>query len=213
MINSVRTAKFKFVADRRQDFTLILENIHDSHNIGAVLRSADSVGIKEIFILYTEPELQNKQKNTLLGKRTSGGARKWIEVFEYFDLEKCMKHVRSGYDYILSTHLGAESKSLYELDLTGRVALLFGNERDGVSPEALAVCDGNFNIPQIGMAESLNVSVAAAVTLYEAYRQRKTAGFYDEKLPLAEKERADIYERFLEKHEEKKRIWFAKPAQ
>ena len=75
MINPERAKKFKRVANQRQNLTLILENIHDSHNIGAVLRSADSVGLKEIFLVYTDPVLQKKTKNTLLGKRTSGGAR------------------------------------------------------------------------------------------------------------------------------------------
>lgn len=210
MINPERAKKFKRVANQRQNLTLILENIHDSHNIGAVLRSADSVGLKEIFLVYTDPVLQKKTKNTLLGKRTSGGARKWVDVYEYFSIEECFEHVRKNYDLILSTHLGEESKSLHELDLTQRVALLFGNERDGVSKEALAKSDGNFNIPQVGMAESLNISVAAAVTLYEALRQRKAAGFYDENLPFSEPERDALYAEYLEKHEEKNRVWFAK---
>ena len=210
MINPARAEKFRKVADRRQDFTLILENIHDSHNIGAVLRSADSVGLKEIFLLYTEPELQKKQKNILLGKRTSGGARKWIDVYRFFDLEECYARVRQSYDLILTTHLGEDSRDLYDLDLTKKVALVFGNERDGVSAEAVSAADGNFTVPQIGMAESLNISVAAAVTLYEAYRQRKAAGFYDENLPLSEPDRSALYAQYLEKHEEKNRVWFAK---
>ncbi len=210
MINPARAEKFRRVADLRQNFTLILENIHDSHNIGAVLRSADSVGLKEIFLLYTEPELQKKQKNILLGKRTSGGARKWIDVYQYFDLDACIAHVRKNYDRIFTTHLSEDSRDLYSLDLTQKVALLFGNERDGVSPAAVAAADGNFTIPQVGMAESLNISVAAAVTMYEAHRQRKAAGFYDKNLPLPEGERDALYAEYLEKHEEKNRVWFAK---
>lgn len=210
MINPQRAKRFREVADTRQNFTLILENVHDLHNVGAVLRTADSVGLREVYLLFTEPELQKRQKNVLLGKRTSGGVRKWIDVFEFYDLEECFAAVRAKYDAILCTHLGEESKDLYSLDLTGKTALLFGNERDGVSAEALAAADGNFNIPQLGMAQSLNISVAAAVTLYEAYRQRKNAGFYDKNLPFSPEEREALYQTYLKKHEEKERVWFAK---
>lgn len=80
------------------------------------------------------------------------------------------------------------SESLYDLDLTQKVAFVFGNERDGVTEDCLKYCDGNFIIPQVGMVQSLNISVACAITLYEAFRQRKNAGFYDgtAKLPEAE---------------------------
>lgn len=209
-INPERAARFREVADRRQDFTLILENVHDTHNIGAVLRTADTVGLKEIYLLYTQPELQKRQKNTLLGKRTSGGARKWVDVYEFFDLKECFITVREKYESILCTHLSEESKDLYSLDLTKKVALLFGNEREGVSKEALAVADGNFTIPQMGMAQSLNISVAAAVSMYEGYRQRAEAGFYTDKFPYTVKEREALYQSYLKKHEEKERVWFAK---
>jgi tRNA (guanosine-2'-O-)-methyltransferase len=69
---------------------------------------------------------------------------------------------------------------MHELDLTQKVALVFGNEHDGVSEETIALSDGNFIIPQVGIIQSLNISVACAVTLYEAFRQRKAAGQYDE---------------------------------
>lgn len=209
-INPARVQRFRKVANQRQDFTLILENVHDAHNIGAVLRSADAVGIKEIYLLYTDPALQKRQKNTLLGKRTSGGSRKWVDVFEFFDLKECFTTIRKKYDTIFATHLSENSKDLYALDLTQKVALLFGNERDGVSSEALALSDGNFTIPQLGMAQSLNISVAAAVTMYEAYRQRKEAGFYDKNLPFSNKQREALYQEYLKKHEEKERVWFAK---
>ncbi|MFY9464582.1 MAG: TrmH family RNA methyltransferase, partial [Sediminibacterium sp.] len=79
---------------------------------------------------------------------------------------------------IYTTHLGVGSVSVYDLDFTGRVALVFGNEREGVSEDAIRLSDGNFIIPQVGMIQSLNISVACAVTIYEAYRQKKNAGHY-----------------------------------
>ncbi len=197
-----REKRFREIASRRQpNLTVILENVHDQHNIGAVLRSADSVGLKEIFVLYSEPELS--VKNIVLGKRTSSGARKWVDVHFYTDLEACFKHVRENYDLILSTHLDEEPKSIYDIDLTQSVALLFGNEHDGVSKEALKHSDGNFIIPQMGMVKSLNISVACAVTLYEAFRQRNDKGMYTNQKPMPEGDQMALYEEYLRRNESK----------
>jgi tRNA (guanosine-2'-O-)-methyltransferase len=83
------------------------------------------------------------------------------------------------YGAIYVTQLAEESVPLYELNLTGSAALVFGNEKDGVSEQAAALADRKFIIPQVGMIQSLNISVACAVTLYECYRQRKLLGLYD----------------------------------
>lgn len=164
------------VQNRQFDLTVILENVDDPHNIGAVLRSCDSVGIREVFVLYTRPGLQNHKLE--LGKRTSAGSRKWVDVYLYREVEACMEHIRRNYEQVFATHLASDAKSLYELDLAQSVALMFGNEAEGLSDLALSHADGNFIIPQVGMAQSLNVSVACAVSLYEAYRQRMVLGKY-----------------------------------
>ena len=200
-LSADRREKFHRVVQRRQPtLTVILENVHDFHNIGAVLRSCDSVGIMEIFVLYSEVHLN--KKHLALGKRTSAGARKWVDVHFYTDVDACFAHVQRKYHTILATHLSSNAKSIYELELTGSVALLFGNERDGISPAALAYADGNFIIPQVGMVESLNISVACAVTLYEAFRQRKAAGFYEEP-PLTASEQHDLFTEYRRRHEER----------
>ncbi len=91
-----REEKFRKVVARRQpNITVILENVHDNHNIGAVLRSCDSIGIKEIFLLYTESTLDQDQ--LIIGKRTSAGARKWVDVNFYRDPKRCFAHVRMSY--------------------------------------------------------------------------------------------------------------------
>ena len=87
--------------------------------------------------------------------------------------------MKKRFEKVFATHLGEQAHSLYELDLTQSVALVFGNEHSGVSEEALKYCDGNFIIPQVGMVQSLNISVACAVSLYEAFRQRNEKGFYN----------------------------------
>jgi tRNA (guanosine-2'-O-)-methyltransferase len=169
-----RTARITHVLNNRQpDLTVILENVHDPHNVSAVLRSCDAVGIQEVFVLNTFASPRKKW-----GYRSSSSANCWLTVHQFEDREACFKAVRQKYDHIYATHLGETSTSLYELDLTRRVAMVFGNEQKGISGEALALCDGNFVIPQVGMILSLNISVACAVSVYEAYRQRKEAGMY-----------------------------------
>ncbi|MCO6475302.1 MAG: RNA methyltransferase [Phaeodactylibacter sp.] len=197
-----RRERLREVAFRRQaGLTVILENVHDPHNIGAVIRSCDSVGISEIFVLYTEPHLT--EEHILVGKKSSGGARKWVDVHYYTSPEDCFRRVKEKYGRILATHLGEAAVPLHSLRLTQPTALLFGNERDGVSETALAYADGNFAIPQMGMAKSLNISVACAVTLYEALRQRLEAGMYGKDNPLPEKEKLALFEEYLERSDKK----------
>lgn len=194
-----RAEKFKRVAALRQmNLTVVLENIYDLHNLGAVLRTSDSVGIHEIFILQTDEVLQ--KKNLKLGKRTSSGARRWVDVHYYNTPEACFEHVKSKYEKVWSTMLGEGAKSLHELDLSQSVALLFGNERTGLTPETAAFSDGNFIIPQVGMVESLNISVACAVTLYEAFRQRNAKGFYTENIQLSDKAQTQLFQSYIERH-------------
>jgi tRNA (guanosine-2'-O-)-methyltransferase len=195
-ITPERVARIGEVAARRQlDLTIILENVHDPHNIGAVLRSCDAVGVREIFVLYTEPQLTEERLK--VGKRTSAGARKWVDIHYYRDVQACFELVRSRYQRILSAMPSDEAMGLWALDLLQPTALLLGNERDGISPAARALCDGDFVIPMAGMARSLNISVACAVSLYEAFRQRQVAGYYDRQ-PSPEHEL--LLGNYLERH-------------
>lgn len=194
-MNASREQKLRTVIQQSQpDLTVVLENIFDPLNISAVLRSCDAVGVREVFVVYTKQYLD--KRGLILGKRTSGGTFKWIDVYHFEDLEECFRRVRERYGRILATHLGERSSSLYALDLTQPTALLFGNEDDGLSDEALALADGNFAIPQVGFAESLNISVACAVTLFEARRQREVQGFYTEKSKLNSAQQDQLFARW-----------------
>ena len=202
-MNTSREQKIRSVIRQSQpDLTIILENIFDPLNISAALRSCDAVGVREIFVVYTRKYLD--KRGLRLGKRTSGGAFKWIDVYLFEDLEECFSRVRTRYGRILSTGLGTESRSLYSLDLTQPTALLFGNEDEGVSAEAIALCDGNFNIPQAGFAESLNISVACAVSLFEARRQRELKGFYSDNQHLDQEQQEQLFNRWSAMLKEKK---------
>jgi tRNA (guanosine-2'-O-)-methyltransferase len=187
-----RTAKIKRVLDHRQSgLVLVMENVHDPHNISAVMRTCDAVGVQELFVLTTTIPAHKK-----FGKKSSASAAGWLSIHQYDDTAACMEAVKKRCDRIFATHLGVASHSLYNLDLTGRVGLVFGNEHAGVTKECLGYCDGNFIIPQMGMVQSLNISVACAITLYEAFRQRQIAGLYDGKPTLAENERRALAEQW-----------------
>jgi len=167
---------------RQSDLTIVLENVFDPHNISAVMRSCDAIGIQEIYVLTNKIPRHKKW-----GSRSSSSAAKWLTIHQYEDAEECFAALRKKYDHILTTHLSSDAVSLYEIDLTKSTALVFGNEHAGVSDEIRAMADGNFIIPQVGMIQSLNISVACAVSLYEAFRQKTVAGHYaQQKLGQAE---------------------------
>ncbi len=177
LITEARAEKLRtLAANRQQGLTVILENIYDPHNLGAVLRTCDSVGIAEVYALYTIESPDELKK--ISGHKSSSGSKKWVDVHIFDNPEECFTAVRKKYNKIFGTHLGADSVGLYDLELDKSVALLFGNEHRGMSEEALALVDGNFIIPQSGLTKSLNISVACAVSLYEAKRQRINAGMY-----------------------------------
>lgn len=204
-MNPSREQKIRSVIRQSQpDLTVILENIFDPLNISAVMRSCDAVGIREIFVVYTKKYLD--KRGLVLGKKTSAGTFKWIDVYVFEDMEECFKRVRQRYGRILATGLSDRSTSLYDLDLSLPTALLFGNEDEGVSDEALAMADGNFAIPQAGFAESLNISVACAVTLFEARRQRAAQGYYDDKSKFSAAEQEQLYERWKAMLKEKSHL-------
>ena len=169
--NQRRLDKIRKVLSRRQpDLTVVMENIHDPHNVSAILRSCDAVGILRVELLYT------LEKFPRIGKKSSSSANKWLERRKHKSVDECYARLRDEGFTIYATQLGESAVSLYELDLRKRVALVFGNEHRGVSDEAAEKADGNFQIPMLGMIQSLNVSVACAVSLYEVLRQRLACG-------------------------------------
>ncbi|MEO5948336.1 MAG: TrmH family RNA methyltransferase [Chitinophagaceae bacterium] len=171
-----RTERLTSVLRKRQsDITIVLENVFDPHNISAVMRTADAVGIQDIYILNTKIPSHRKW-----GARSSSSAVKWLTVHQFEKANECFTVLRKSYSTILTTHLSSDAVSLHSIDFTQPIALVFGNEQTGVSEDIRAMADGNFIIPQVGIIQSLNISVACAVTLYEAFRQRTNAGLYNQ---------------------------------
>ncbi|MBC7903897.1 MAG: RNA methyltransferase [Gemmatimonadaceae bacterium] len=161
---------------RQPDICIVLENVFDPHNISAVMRTCDAVGIQDVFVLNTKIPMHKKW-----GAKSSSSAAKWLTIHQYSDANECFNILRSRYSTILTTHLSSDARSLHEIDFTGSIALVFGNEHSGVSDEIRAMADGNFIIPQMGIIRSLNISVACAVTVYEAMRQKMQAGHFDKR--------------------------------
>lgn len=164
----------RVLTNRQADITVVLENVFDPHNVSAVMRTCDAVGVQDIYILNTKIPRHKKW-----GFRSSSSAAKWLSVHQFENAEECFSSLRKRYSKILTTHLSSDAVGLYEINMTEPLALVFGNEHSGVSEEIRALADGNFIIPQVGIIRSLNISVACAVTLYEVFRQKKNAGHYN----------------------------------
>lgn len=171
-----RALRIHTTLQRRQpDLTVVLEDVHDPHNVSAVLRSCDAVGVLDVHLVYVQEEPPRR----VFARSTSGSAAKWLRFFTYTAIDDCYATLRGQGLSILASALGKERGMLFDKDLSQPVALVFGNEQRGVSPDALAGADGTFVIPMMGMVQSLNISVACAVTLFEAMRQRSGVGAYD----------------------------------
>ena len=172
-----RKNKLIQVLNKRQpNLTVVMENIQDPHNIAAVMRTCDAVGIQDMYILNTKIPRHDK-----FGPKSSSSAAKWLTVHHFDNAAACFAQLRQQYSRIFTTHLAADAVSVYDINFTVSVALVFGNEHSGVSEEIRLLADGNFIIPQVGIIQSLNVSVACAVSIYEAMRQKTLAGHYEQR--------------------------------
>ena len=168
-INRIRSV----IESTQSNLIVVLENIHDSHNVSAILRTCDAAGIRKVSLLYhIEPFPK-------IGKKSSASAIKWVESEKYKNVGKCYNSLRKEGFRIYASQVSDDSKDIYDLDFTQSTAIVMGNENRGISEEASMMADERFIIPMYGMVQSLNVSVSAAITIYEAVRQRKLNGMYD----------------------------------
>lgn len=173
---------------RQPDLTVVLENVHDPHNVSAVLRTCDAVGILAVHAVYSI----EAPPSVLFARQTSASAAKWVTVHFHDSIEACFAELRQANMTILATALASGATDLFASDLAAPTALVFGNEMRGVSETALRLADGALSIPMVGMVQSLNISVACAVCLYEAFRQRLARGDYERsRLPADERDRLE----------------------
>lgn len=168
-----RLEKLRYVLERRQkDLTLVLANIHDPHNVSAIYRSCDAFGVPRVHLYYTDTAFPH------LSGRSSASARKWVDSERYQDPKLLAERLRGQGMRIYATSCSPAARPMSEYDFTKPSAIIMGNEHSGVSPELAAIVDDELYIPMYGMIQSFNVSVAAALILSEASRQRALAGMY-----------------------------------
>ena len=169
-----RTEKIKQVISKRQpSLKLVLENIHDPHNVSAIFRTCDVAGIPKVSLVY------NIEPFPKIGKKSSASASKWVEKEKFISIEECYNKLRAKGFLIYASSTSIVSKNIFDLDFTGKTAIVFGNEHRGLSKESIERANETFFIPMFGMVQSLNVSVSAAITIYEAVQQRLKKGMYD----------------------------------
>jgi len=183
-----RRQRLDGVLSRRQpDLTVLAENLRKPRNFSALVRTCDAVGIHEV---HAVPGADQVRRHW----HTSQGAEKWVHVCVHASTAAACSTLRERGFTVLAASLADEAVNYREIDYTQATALLLGTERFGVTEEALALADRQITIPMMGMSQSLNVSVACAVVLFEAAAQRRAAGLYGNNRLPAETFRRERFE-------------------
>jgi tRNA (guanosine-2'-O-)-methyltransferase len=168
-----RTERVKRLLSLRQpDLRVVLEGVAIAHNASAVIRTCDAAGILHLDLVSPNPDLLG------INRAISTRAEKWLDVRIHRSLEACLLPLKEKGFQVAVTHLGEEAVEYIDLDYTLPLAIVFGSESEGVSPEALKLADHRIRIPMLGMVQSLNLSVSVGVILFEARKQRRAGGFY-----------------------------------
>ncbi len=158
----------RIAADRTKHLTVVMENIYQEHNASAVLRSCDCFGLQDLHVI----EKDNTYK---IQRDIALGAGRWVDMYNYDDSENvtkdCLNDLKSKGYKIVATTPHTDSQTIYDLDLTQPIALVFGTERRGISEEVVEMADEFVKIPMYGFTESFNISVSVAIVL-NTLRQR-----------------------------------------
>ncbi|EPR42413.1 tRNA/rRNA methyltransferase (SpoU) [Desulfovibrio sp. X2] len=173
-ITERRKDRIREVLEKRQkDLTLVIDHVWDPHNVSAILRSCDAFGVPQVHLYYKDEAFPD------IGRKSSASAGKWVRRMAHTDAAAMAASLKADGMRLLATGFTEDARPLTEWDLTSPVAVILSNEHSGVRPELLPHCDGMVYIPMSGMVQSFNVSVAAALILYETWRQRSAKGMYD----------------------------------
>ena len=169
-----RFERLKSVLNKRiSDLTVLIENVEKPHNLSAIIRSCDAVGVLEAYAIF------NKEK-FLTFNSTAQGSQKWVKINQYKETKEAIKVLKNKGFKLYGTNLNSKSIDYRKCDFTGPTAFVLGAEKWGISEEASSLVDEHIHIPMRGMVESLNVSVAASALLFEALRQRQVANIIPE---------------------------------
>lgn len=161
------------LAQRQKDLTLVMDNIWDPHNVSAVLRSCDAFGVSDVHLYYTTSQWPD------LGKKSSASAKKWVRRTRHLDPGSMIEQLRQNGGQVLRTGFSETARPVMDFDFTQPTAIILSNEHNGTAPEVAELVPDEIYIPMHGMVQSFNVSVAAAIVLYEASTQRQRAGMYE----------------------------------
>ncbi|CAI1127022.1 tRNA (guanosine(18)-2'-O)-methyltransferase [Serratia rubidaea] len=161
----------EMLATRQPDLTVCLEQVHKPHNVSAIIRTADAVGVHQVHAVWPTARMR-----TLVS--SAAGSNSWVNVKTHPTIGDAVQHMKGQGMQILATHLSDRAVDFRDIDYTRPTCILLGQEKTGITEEALQLADQDIIIPMIGMVQSLNVSVASALILYEAQRQRQNAGMY-----------------------------------
>ncbi len=168
-----RYHRIKQVLEKRQpDLTVLTEDVHKPHNLSAIIRTCDAVGILDVHTINTTDEFPTFSQ-------VSQGSDKWVFLHTHPNIQTGITYLKSQNFDIYAAHLTEQSLDYRDINYTQPTAILLGAEKWGVSEQAANLVDGHIIIPMLGMVQSLNVSVAAAVILFEAQRQRLAEKMYD----------------------------------
>lgn len=168
-----RLQRINSMLDQRQpDLTVCMEGVHKTHNLAAVVRTADAIGVSDVHAVW-------KNERMRVSGGSAAGSQNWIDVHNYSDTEDAIMALKAQGMQVLVTNLSDTAVDFREIDYTKPTAIILGQEKFGASEKALALADQDIVIPMVGMVQSLNVSVACSVVLYEAQRQRQAAGLYN----------------------------------
>ncbi|RLM14687.1 tRNA (guanosine(18)-2'-O)-methyltransferase TrmH [Gibbsiella quercinecans] len=161
----------EMLSTRQPDLSVCMEQVHKPHNVAAIIRTADAVGVPQVHAVWPATRMRTMVSS-------AAGSNSWVNVKTHPSIGDAVAHLKGQDMQILATHLSPRAVDFREIDYTRPTCILLGQEKTGITPEALALADRDIIIPMIGMVQSLNVSVAAALILYEAQRQRQNAGMY-----------------------------------
>ena len=160
------------LSKRQTDATILLDSVHKPHNLSALIRTCDAVGIPTIHAIPTEGAVRTLN-------HTSSGSHHWVTLMKHPSISDAIGSLKNSGTTIYAAHMSDEAVDFRQVDYTTPCAIILGAEKFGVSPEAAELADQHIKIPLLGMVESLNVSVAGALILYELERQRMEKGLYN----------------------------------
>lgn len=185
-----RQEKIKKVVEERQEGIIVLEDVHDPHNVQAVVRTAEGFGFQKIYLIFEKEKVFDPKK---IGRETSSSANKWVDYKIFMSTKEAIAQLKKEGWSIWATVLDKKAEKLDQVKFDNRkkIAVVFGNEHRGVSNQMNIAADKHLYIPMTGMVQSFNISVTAGIVMWEMTKQRKQT------YKLNEEEKNRIEEDFL----------------